>query len=188
MARIRIVGSSFTAWTVEGSPIAYCIEVSHRSPQTVAPAVEVHPLNYIRPVEILVPRAITHGEIVLSVVETYEDRIWSHFGNNIFANNLEDLADVINYQIHNHTTADGGSTLELQRIIRVPANQGSGMKQQVWSFEGVRVVDARVDETARTETMQNTLQMTVWYTGMRLSGVASVGADTANGHIADKSY
>lgn len=186
MARIRVVGSAFTIWKVKNRPVLYCLEVSHRSPQPISAAVEVHPLNYIRPVEILTPRAITHGEIVMQVVETYGNRIWSLFGadqngnDGYFSNpNLQDLADVLNTQLMTHTDGNGQSALKLSRIIKNPNGSWKSI-----DFEGVRVVDIREDETTRTETLQNNLQITCWYTRMG-AAVDVSGSDVRDGHIED---
>lgn len=185
MSRIRVVGSAFTVWKVNNQPIVYCTEVSHRAPQPVAQATEIHPLNYIRPVEILVPRSITHGELVLSVVEAYNTRIWQNFGNyfgTLSQTTEVDLGDVLNAMAMNLTNADGSSQIQLNRIIRNPNGAW-----EVTNFNGVRIVDIRDDETARTETLQNELQMTVWYTSIDRTTVGgnNTGPGVQYGHVPD---
>lgn len=192
MARARIVGSAFTVWRVGGTPIIYCIEVSHRSPQPITGAVDIHPLNYIRPAEILTPRSITHGEIVLQVVEVYGERIWQNFGTYFEderGNTTEtDLADLLNKQLITLTDSNGESRISLSRIVRVPMgdspDEGS-VEYEITDFKGVRIVDVRDDETTRTETLQNNLQMTVWYTHVERHGFkgSSKGAGTSYGHV-----
>lgn len=170
--RARQTGSAFTAWRITGGGqsapnkiLALCQEVSHRSPQPVAGAVEVHPLNYLRPTEIIVPRAITHGEITMTVLETYDKNIWGTlrevFGEASFPSTIKDLADFFTWMMTNSSVNNAiGSTISLQRIIRDP-------RSSVWrtkTFSNARIVDVRDDESATVDSLVNPLTMTVWYT------------------------
>ena len=166
--RARQTGSAFTAWRITGTGttnkiLALCQEVSHRSPQPVAGAVEVHPLNYLRPTEILVPRAITHGEITMTVLETYNNNIWSIL-RDVFPSipaGTNDLADLFTWMMTNAAVNDTtGSTISLQRVIRDP-------NSTVWrfkTFEKARIVDVRDDESVTVDSLVNPLTLTVWYT------------------------
>lgn len=168
--RARQTGSAFTAWRLTGGGtnapntiLALCQEVSHRSPQPVAGAVEVHPLNYLRPTEILVPRAITHGEITMTVLETYNKNIWSTL-RDIFPSipaGTNDLADLFTWMMTNSAVNNEiGSTISLQRIVRDP----NSTTWRVKTFEKARIVDVRDDENATVDSLVNPLTMTVWYT------------------------
>lgn len=168
--RARQTGSAFTAWRItggaQGAPnqiLALCQEVSHRSPQPVAGAVEVHPLNYLRPTEILVPRAITHGEITMTVLETYNNNIWSIL-REVFPSIPEgtnDLADLFTWMMTNSAVNNNtGSSISLQRVIRDPNSTTWRFK----TFEKARIVDVRDDENATVDSLVNPLTLTVWYT------------------------
>lgn len=206
MARVRVVGSGYTVWKINNRPILYCIEVSHRSPQTVAQAAEIHPLNYLRPVEILVPRAITHGEIVMNVVETYGKKIWDSFvgddgnplfnrqgpggtGPNLSSNKATDLADIVNEMSSHLTKSDGQSLISLQRLVKTAWSSDTPTVNWILTtYHGVRITDIREDETARTETLQNNLQITVWYTSKTDEefAVNVQTDDNAAGHLPDE--
>lgn len=204
--RVRVVGSGYTVWKINNRPILYCIEVSHRSPQTVGQATEIHPLNYIRPVEILVPRAISHGEIVMNVVETYNSKIWDSFvgddGNPLFnrqnaggtgpmlsSGKATDLADIVNEMATHLTKSDGSSLINLQRLVKTSYSSDTPVVNWVLTtYHGVRITDIREDETGRTEALQNNLQITAWYTSKTDEEfqVNSQTDDNASGHLPDE--
>lgn len=171
--RARQTGSAFTAWTLKDGTgnnriLALCQEVTHRSPQPVTGAVEVHPLNYVRPTEIIVPRAITHGEIMMTVLETYDKNIWGILGE-VFggANGVpagtNDLADFFTWMMTSssmNNATDGSSSLALQRIVRNPNSD----QWRVKTFKNARIVDVRDEESATVDSLVNPLSITVWYT------------------------
>lgn len=164
--RVRQTGSAFTAWAFIGdaskqSTFVLCQEVAHRSPQPIAPAVEVHPLNYLRPTEIIVPRAISHGEITLTVMESFDKSIYEQLGLK-YETSINDLADLFNWMMTNPiATGPAGSNIKLVRVIRDPT---AGFRTK--EFLGARIVDVREDETTRVDSTINPLQVTVWYTKM----------------------
>jgi len=165
--RVRQTGSAFTAWAFIGaasqqSTFILCQEVAHRSPQPIAPAVEVHPLNYLRPTEIIVPRAISHGEITLTIMESFDKSIYEQLGLAYGTTQINDLADLFNWMMTNPAaTGDDGSQIKLVRVIRDP-NPRSGFTTK--EFLGARIVDVREDETTRVDSTINPLQVSVWYT------------------------
>jgi hypothetical protein len=170
--RVRQTGSAFTAWAFIGgaskqSTFILCQEVAHRSPQPIAPAVEVHPLNYVRPTEIIVPRAITHGEITLTIMESFDKSVYDQLGLNLptsGAGKINDLADLFNWMMTNPTaTGEDGSKIKLVRVIRDPI-PSNGFRTK--EFLGARIVDVREDETTRVDSTINPLQISVWYTRM----------------------
>ena len=177
--RARQTGSAFTAWTlsttgtggVTSKILALCQEVSHRSPQPVTGAVEVHPLNYLRPTEIIVPRAITHGEITLTVLETFDKSIWGTLkevfetpSNSATLSGIKDLADFFTWMMTDASmNTDAGSALNLQRVVRNPNSDTWRVK----TFENARIIDVRDDESVTVDSLVNPLTMTVWYTKLK---------------------
>jgi hypothetical protein len=170
--RTRILGSSYTVWTIEDKPIVWCVSVQHQSPRLVADAVPIQPLNYLRPAEIAVPRAISAGEIVMNVIETYGNKPWDYLNNlfpqaNSYGKNgtpYSDLADVMRYMQDQLTDIDAQSSIKLYRIIRTPGSNGAAQPWYVTEFTGVRITDIRENETATTNAMQNNLEITCMYT------------------------
>ena len=184
--RVRQTGSAFTAWAFIGdastqSTFILCQEVAHRSPQPIAPAVEVHPLNYLRPTEIIVPRAISHGEITLTIMESFDKSIYSQLGLK-YGTTINDLADLFNWMMTNSVaTGPAGSNIKLVRVIRDPTN-GFRTKE----FLGARIVDVREDETTRVDSTINPLQITVWYTKMvNTTYSPTTGADADDRDVFD---
>jgi hypothetical protein len=178
--RTRIIGSSYTVWTANSKPIIWCVDIDHESPRTVADPVPIQPLNYIRPAEIIVPRAISYGKITMNVIETYGNKPWDYLNgffpdksyNSTSEDNqtFSDLADVLNYMQDQLTNSDASSLIELYRIIRTPGSStsvktaGSANPWYVTKFEGVRITDIRENEKANTNAMQNNLQIECMYT------------------------
>ena len=172
--RVRQTGSAFTAWQFTGSAAAtnpnfiLCQEVSHRAPQPIAQPVEIHPLNYLRPTEIVVPRAISHGEITLTIMESFNKTIFDQLGLGYAPNTIHDLADFFNWMMTNTAAVDDkGSKIELVRVIRDPNPTGGYRKKR---FVGARVIDIRDDETTTVDSTVNPLQITVWYTKLEDAG------------------
>jgi len=164
--RARQTGSAFTAWKfstpANTDGLILCQEVSHRSPTPIAGAVEVHPINYLRPTEIIVPRAIQHGEIVLNIIESFSKSIYDQIGLNYGTTKINDLADLFNWMMTSPSAVDrNGSKIELIRVIRDVNPDGAFRMKK---FEGARIVDVREDETTRVDTTINPLQVVVWYT------------------------
>lgn len=194
--RVRQTGSAFTAWQFTGpagasaSNFILCQQVAHRAPSPIAQPVEIHPLNYLRPTEIVVPRAISHGEITLTIMESFNKSIFNQLGFNYGSNKITDLADFFNWMMTNPNAVDeNGSKIELIRVIRDPNPSGAYRKK---TFVGARVVDIRDDETTTVDSTVNPLTVTVWYTKLEdttstLSGQSSVtdNADLANGQVKD---
>ena len=177
--RARQTGSAFTAWTFssdggEQKILALCQEVAHTSPTPVAPAVPVHPLNYVRPVEIIVPRAINAGQVTLTVLETYDHTIWQTLGG-VFPSlkaltdngDINDLADFFTWMqtdaaVNDLESGSGRSKIQLQRIIRNPNSEYWRLK----TFKNAKIVDVRDDEAVAVDTTINPLQITVMYTNI----------------------
>jgi hypothetical protein len=185
--RTRVVGSSYTVWTALGNPIVWCVDIDHESPRAVAEAVPIQPLNYIRPAEILVPRAVSYGKITMNVIETYGNKPWEYL-NGFFPKNsytgpggLNDLADVLNYMADQLTDNNAQSQIKLYRIIRTPGNAGATQDWYLTEFDGVRIVDIRENEKANTNAMQNNLQIEAWYTRKIDSSITPSGASTYTG-------
>jgi len=192
--RTRIVGSSYTVWTANGAPVVWCVDIDHESPRTVADPVPIQPLNYIRPAEIIVPRAISYGKITMNVIETYGHKPWEHL-NGFFpqnkayqtseADSVADLADVLNYMQDQLTSSDASSLIELYRIIRTPASattagSGSVNNWYVTRFAGVRITDIRENEKANTNAMQNNFTIEAMYTRKYDSQFTPGGSATVN--------
>ena len=179
--RTRILGSAYTIWMWGGQAIAFCTEVTHRSPQPITQAVDIHPLNYIRPAEIVVPRAITHGEIELGITELYTARVWEVLGGS-FGDDQQDLADVLHKQNRAYANPTGAGNYTFVRVVRHP---GTNNFTEAFQYLGARIVDIREDETDRADAMQNVMRVTVWYTKKAKIGAPNTTGDDSDTSVGD---
>ena len=168
-SRVRITGHAYTLWIWGETPIAYATNVTHTSPQPLAQAVDIQPLNYVRPVEIATGRAITRGELSMTVVELYGYKPWQHLGSSFAGTLVQDLADVF-HKMQREYTEWGSDPIRLARIIRPP---GGGV--YVEKYYNIRILDVREDENVTTDSLQNQLQVTVGYTHKRALDIANAG-------------
>lgn len=72
----RVGGSGFTAFHWAGYVIGYAQQIGHTSPQPVAAAVPIQPLDQQYPLQIIVPAAIGPGTIQVQLFEMYNQKIW----------------------------------------------------------------------------------------------------------------
>lgn len=156
--RARVLGHAYTLWVWGGSPVAYCTNITHKSPSPLGSPVPVQPLNYVRPAEIAVGRAIGEGTISMTVVELYGHRPWDHLGGSFDGAAINDLADVF-HKVQRELTEFGNTPINLIRVIRPPAGA-----IYVEKYQNVRILDIREDEQVATDSVINQLQMTVAYT------------------------
>jgi hypothetical protein len=187
-SQARVVGHGYSLWLWNEVPVAYASNIQHRSPQALSPAVDIQPLNHIRPKEILTGRAIGRGEITMTVTELYGQRAWSHltgtFGEGY--DQFNDLADVFHNFRRFHTEFTPAGTPRFIKIIRAPASNGV----QAEEYMNIRILDVREDESASVDAMNNELQITIGYTHKinRGNPLTGNGAEGTVGKINSKIY
>lgn len=162
-ANPRIVGHGRTFWLWDNNIITWANRVSHTPPSPLGQAVDIHPLNYVRPAVIAAPRAITRGEITLDLIEPYGGRAWKFLRKptgEFFPTQATDLADIFHFFQYNYINSDGFSSLTLKKITRPP---GSG-KAFVDEFKNVQILNIQDGEEATADAMINITQVTVGYT------------------------
>jgi len=148
----RVGGSGFTWFQFRGTAMGYAQALGYTSPQPVAQPVAVQPLNYVRPVEVVTPRAIGNGTLTVQFIDHWNLPVWSRLGFN-----ANDLADVFAGQWQHDQGDLHGSV-----IVRGP--QGGAKKRLlIRHFIGLKVVDIRDDETVDITTMLLNKPVTFWY-------------------------
>lgn len=157
--RVRVTGHAYTLWIWGGNPIAYATNVTHTSPQPLAQAADVTPLNYIRPAEIVTGRAIGRGEITMTVTELYGHKPWNHLGGSFNGNDIRDLADVFHKFQREYTEHTPENAIRFVRVIRPP---GSGV--YIEQYHNIRILDIREDETDTPDSLVNSLTISIGYT------------------------
>jgi hypothetical protein len=76
--RARNLGSNFTTFRYAGKNIAYLESVADSGQRPVGNTTHefIHPLGYDHPQEILTPRAIGGGTLVLTIRELWHQEVW----------------------------------------------------------------------------------------------------------------
>lgn len=169
--RVRIAGHSYSLWIWGERPVAYATNVTHTSPQPLAQAVAIQPLNYIRPVEIVTGRAIGPGELSMTVTELYGYKPWEHLAGSFSGDLIHDLADVF-HKMQREYTEHGGTEPNSRpiRFVRVIRPPGRGIHLE--RYFNIRITDVREDENVSIETLQNTFAVTIQYTHKKRVTVA----------------
>lgn len=171
--QVRIGGSAFTAFHVQGKVIGFCQTVSATSPQPVAPPQPIQPMDQRYPIEIAVPAAIGAGQIVLELYELYNEKVWDQFmrildagnANGVNTNRLPLYNDLVEVLIR---MANLGNSITCTRIV-YPPNKVQANKTQFYAdtFHGCKIVDIRDDENVDIGTMAIVKNLTINYTFMR---------------------
>ncbi len=149
--KFRVGGSNFTLFHWKGTPIARAMQVSHTSPQPVAAAVAIQPLDARRPEEIITPQAIGAGTLVVRIVETWGGRVYDQF-----VENADDLVDVFN------AVASDPEPISVTKFVFPPA--GSGVNPYHITYKNCVISDVKEGEELEVGTMQLMKDVTIMYT------------------------
>jgi hypothetical protein len=164
----RVGGSGFTFFKYRGNVIGYAQAIGYTSPQPVAQAVPVQPMNKRRPVEVVTPNAISYGTLTVTFIEHWNTPVWARLG---FKAN--DLADVFAAQWAQDQSALHGSV-----VVKGPGGAGKG-RYLVRHFQGLKAVDIRDDENVDITTMLLNKPVTFWYRKSHFAYASSSGSGTA---------
>ena len=148
--RVRVPGG----WTVfhwENEIIGYANEVRITSVQPVGAGAEViQPLNYLRPVEIVTPRASTYGTITLVLTELYNETVWQRLRH---IAGSRDIIDIFEY------VAGQDNGIKITKYVKPPVGE-----QYSETFHNCVDVSMADDEVVNIGTMRLEKEMTLWYT------------------------
>lgn len=163
----RIGGAGFTIFQWEGQTIGTAQAIGHTSPQPVAQAVSIHPMDRRRPLQVATTAAIGPGILQLQMYEFYGERVWdrimqivdsNHAGGNSL-NKYNDLAEIF------LRLASLDSPVTLYKIIEPPAVvQSSKTQFDADVFHNCVITDIRDDESVDVARMEIIKAMTVQYT------------------------
>lgn len=90
-SKVRIGGSGFTVMSFQGTRLAYLQEIGDRSPQPVAPAEEIQPMDEPVPIEIVTAQAVKGGVLTLRFFELWNAPAWQQMPGFDGTNNLLDV-------------------------------------------------------------------------------------------------
>jgi hypothetical protein len=174
--RYRVGGSAFTVFVWDNQPILSARQVTHQSPQPVGPGpVPIHPLDALRPLEIITPRAIGMGSIVLELFEVYGQKVWQTLKTFSQARSdapIRDLADIF------RVVSDSPRPIDLIKIIRPP--KGSGIPNYMEQYHNCVITNLADGETIEVGSMEILKQITVSYTQVTSSTASSINYPDPN--------
>jgi len=162
MAQNSRVAGGYTVFHWQNQPIAWTNSVQVTAVTPVgAGATAVQPMNALRPLEIVTPRAHSYGTITLTRLELWNKSIWQDLAG---LANSNDIIDIFEY------VAGLATPITVTKYVRVPGNAGSDRYEQFFN-----VVVASVDdgETVAIDTMILEKNMVLWYTHSKKSWVAA---------------
>lgn len=152
--RPAIGGSGVTVMKFGGDVVAFCNSVTVTYPIAVAEAIDVQPLDAIRPLEIVTARAIKSGTITLSLTSLYNQHIWDRLGGETLQG-LDDLADILK-----RVQDVYGNTLTVERYITPAIKDG---KTYVEQFLGCVITGVKDEQAIETGTMLLNREIDITY-------------------------
>lgn len=157
--KVRVTGGyTVFHWSVDGGGeekqevIAFADTIAVSSVTPVAAAQAIQPLNALRPVEIVTPRAHTYGTITLTLTELYNEAVWQRLAGLAGSRDIIDIMDYL-------AGVDNGA--RITKYVRTPGNNTQDYYETFHNCVITRVAD---DETIRIDTMSVNKEIEVWYT------------------------
>jgi hypothetical protein len=160
----RVAGSGFTWFQFMGNVVAFAQAISIASPAPVADAVAVQPLNWRRPAEIVVPRAIGPGTLTVTGIELWNQSVWHRLKG---LSSAIDLADVFQL-MWNQGTRDMTASV----VVDPPPGRGNSGKKYFRTYHGIKVTNIDDGENIDITTMLLNKTVTFMYTYVTSQGGA----------------
>lgn len=152
----RVGGSGFTWFNFRGQVVAFSQALSIQSPAPVADAQAIQPLNFRRPAEIVVPRAIGAGTLTVTGIEMWNQPVWARL---VGLSKAADLADVFQLMWNSGTT-----DLQASVVVDPPVGRGSSGKKYIRTFHGIKITNIDDGEQIDITTMSMQKPITMMYT------------------------
>lgn len=159
----RVGGSGFTWFNYRGKVVAFSQTIAITSPQPVAEPVAIQPLNFRRPAEIVVPRAVGAGTLTITGYELWNQPMWARLTG---LGEAADLADVFQLMWNS-----GVDDLQASVVVDPPVGHGSGGKKYVRTFHGIKISHIDDGETIDINTMTIPKTITMMYAWSVRTGV-----------------
>lgn len=164
---IRVAGGGYTffrwEWPGEGPIVlGFANSATVTSPNPVADAQAIQPLNEQRPIEIITTRAIGHWEIVLEEFEKWNAQAWHELAGIAESVDLAEIFDAV---------ANQENPIKVHQVVKPPLPGGAPYYK---TYHGCVVANARDDETVNVQSMQVLKNITIWATHVSISRGADV--------------
>lgn len=157
--KIRVAGGyTVFHWsnnTDVGGVIAYADRVQVQSVTPVVPAQAVQPMNALRPIEIVTPRAHTNGVLTLTLTDLYNESVWDRLSGLAGSN---DIIDIMEYM----AGLDNG--VRITKFVE-PPNRPAYSE----TYYNCMIVRADDNEDIQITTLTLPKEIEVWYTHSRKS-------------------
>lgn len=148
--RVRNAGSNFTTFRYAGRSIAYLEMVADSGQEPVTGVEAVHPLGYRHPVEMVTPRALDFGTLVLTIRELWHQEIWQQLAG---LANSHDIVDVF------EALARQENSITCTKIITPPDGKRYGK-----TYHGCVISRIQDGETFDIRTLSMPKTITLAYT------------------------
>jgi hypothetical protein len=159
--RARVGGSGFTVFTWDGKLIGFARQISHTSPQPVAPATPIHPLNSPYPRHIITPQAAGMGTLTLDLYELYGRQAWDQLKGLTGSNDIVEIFAKV---------ANSDHAINMVKYIKPPKLRGKTMKAYYEQYHDCVITNVIDGETINIATMEVLKQITVAYRYMSRNG------------------
>lgn len=160
----RVGGSGFTWFNFRGTVVGFTQALAITSPAPVADPQAIQPLNFRRPAEIVVPRAIGAGTLTVTGIELWNQPVWARL---VGLANAADLADVFQLMWNS-----GLADLQAQVVVDPPTGRGTGGNKYVRTFHGIKISNIDDGENIDITTMSMGKTVTMMYTWSARTGVS----------------
>lgn len=160
----RVGGSGFTWFNFRSNVVGFTQALAITSPAPVADPVAVQPLNFRRPAEIVVPRAVGAGTLTVTGIEMWNQPVWARL---VGLAKAADLADVFQLMWNS-----GVNDLQASVVVDPPTGRGSSGKKYIRTFHGVKISNIDDGETIDITTMTLAKTITMMYTWSSRTGVS----------------
>lgn len=159
MARNVRVPGGYTVFHWGNQPIGWTNSVIVTAVTPVSEPQEIQPMNALRPLEIVTPRASRHGTIVLNKLELWNQSVWQDLSG---LANSNDIIDIFEY------VAGLNNAISVTKYIRTPNAVGPDRYEQ---FFNVIVASVEDGETVDITTTSIEKAITLWYTHSKKSWI-----------------
>ena len=144
------VGGGYTVFHWNNQVLGWTPSVQVTSVTPVADPEPVQPMNALRPLEIVTPRASRYGTITLTRLELWSRSVWQDLAELANSNDIIDIFEAV---------ASSPNPITVTKYVVVP-----GANDRYETFHNVVVASVDDGETVDITTMTINKTMTLWYT------------------------
>jgi hypothetical protein len=149
--RVRIHGG-YTVFYWQNQVIGFADQVTVTGVTPVVPQPKaIQPLNYLRPAEIITPRASSYGVITLRLTELWNEAVWQRLAG---LANSRDIIDIF------ESVAADQNGIQIRKYVRTPGNAADYYE----TFFNCVIASVEDGEDVRIDTMEVNKAIEVWYT------------------------